>query len=174
MYGIPVVALIVVIVVYSVAVAPPSTSLAVDFAVKITIQLSNSTETRFVIPSRPIGVAGGAWATHQYDGDGVDSRHYPIYTDRSPDPYPGYSVIHVRSKVSRGYTLGDFFVLWGHPLGRDNTLGITARDGLHWGLCVETPPTRRAGLLSWDQEVLVKDATFVLRYFDPDTSSECG
>ncbi len=146
---------------YFVAFSPiQAPQAAEDFTFKISIQVSNGTAFSFVIPPA-IGVAGGIWRSHQYDQFGL-SGHYPLYTDQPPANYSGYSIVHVRSSVVRQYYLGDFFAVWGEPIGYNNTLGIPARNSFFWDMCVGGPGNVRPG--NWGGEFLVKDLPVELRY----------
>src|SRR5690242_17267961 len=106
LYAIPLVALIGLASIYILATNPFSGGLVLDYTVQMNIETSNSTHVQFIFPVDPVGESGGYWATHLHDSLGVDSSHYPIYMDRPPNPYPGYSVIHVRSRSNYTFVLG--------------------------------------------------------------------
>ncbi len=136
----------------------------------------NSTlRQQYVIPS-DIGAPGGIWKTHQYDSYGVAQR-YPVYflTQDVPQSYPGYFTVHVKSSVTRLYTLGDFFAVWGQPLGQNNTVSLTSppsssyhefRSSWVWSMCVLTSSSPRHG--GWGNEALVKDMQVELLYSSDD------
>ncbi len=172
LFSIPVLGLLIIVGLYYAAFAPlPTVTAAQDFTLTISIQLiaqssSGNTTTQFLVPPA-VGVPGGAWSTHRYDGDGLNQR-YPVYlvAPNSTGTYSGYSIIHVRSRVLRSYTLGDFFTVWGQPFGRNNTLGITSPPqpsltkfgpDWFWSLCIGTPPSVVSiPPLSWTNETLVR------------------
>jgi hypothetical protein len=168
-------ALVMLAVVYLLVVAPSaSPHAAVDFTLKMSVQYNNpanQTETRFIAPRFPVGVSGGLWASHQYDGYGLDG-HYPLYTELLSSN--SYFLIHVRSTVAHNYTLGDFFAVWGFPLGENNTIGVVASNGSHWQLCIGLAPPGRPIISNWGQQVLVKDVTFFLIYYNPSLGAGCA
>ena len=93
--------------------------------------------TTTVSPAPHIGEPGGYMYTQQYIADGVGGN-YPLHTvDTS-------GVVYIDSKVVRDYTLGDFFAVWGEPLGVNNTLGFkanyssTLRSPYVWSMCIRT------------------------------------
>ena len=148
---------------------------AEDFIVRINITISNASNTQGnqTVPSN-IGVPGGIWQTHTYDNYGLDG-HYPVYADPAPQYYPGYAVIHVRSKVVHQYTLGDFFNLWGWPLGQNLTLNRPAAvnggpAGYQWWMCTYYNPNSpfspnappQQGL--WKDEILLNGKSISLVY----------
>lgn len=140
---------------------PPPARPVVDFVFALSIQYHTQGGFRFLIPPA-IGVPGGIWASHQYDSYGLNSR-YPVYTEGPPNPYPGYSIIHVRTTAAHPFTLGDFFAVYGQTLGRNDTLGITAvPNGSFWDMCVGSPPAIRAGY--WAAEVLADRQNITLVY----------
>ncbi len=143
-------------------VAAPSPRPVVDFTVGLSIQYEyKGGQKQFLIPPA-VGVPGGIWAAHQYDSYGLDNR-YPVYTEDPPNPYPGFSLVHVRSTVAHSFTLGDFFAVYGKPLGRNDTLNIMAvPDGSFWDMCVGSPPAIRAGY--WGAEVLADRQNITLVY----------
>lgn len=157
--------------------APSNAPVVQDFTFKITIQVSyvnstGGTQGRFIIPPVNIGQCQGTWLSHQYDGYGIGGK-YPIYTltqDLS-NPYPGYSIIHVTSASNRNYTLGDFFAVWGEPLGYSNTLGFTTPPqtgskqfppSWYWAMCTGPPPGVPSN--KWGLEPLSKDKFVSLLY----------
>jgi hypothetical protein len=169
-------ALIMLAVVYLLVVAPSaSPHAAVDFTLKMSVQYNNpvnQTEARFIAPRTPVGVSGGLWASHQFDSYGLDG-HYPLFTELSPNH--NYFLLHVRSVVAHNYTLGDFFAVWGYPLGENNTIGVVASNGSLWQLCVGlAPPHLRPIISNWGQEVLVKDVYFFLIYYNPSLGAGCA
>jgi hypothetical protein len=171
-------ALVVLVVVYLLVVAPSaSPHAAADFTLKMSVQLntkdsSNQTVAQFIFPHYPVGISGGFWVSHQFDSYGLDG-HYPIYTELSSSN--SYFIIHVRSIVAHNYTLGDFFAVWGYLLGENNTLGVAADKGSLWQLCVGlAPPALRPIVSNWGQEPLSKDAYFFLIYYNPSLGAGCA
>jgi hypothetical protein len=148
-----------------------------DFTAKISIQVAGiqpngSRVIQFIIPPQ-IGVPGGEWNTHKYSSDGLNGR-YPIFSQDVSNPYRGYSVISVRSQVVRNYTLGDFFAVWGQPLGPKDTVGLTAppspgQTGFGanwtWDMCVQ-PAGSGITLGHWGSEIVTKDLNIILLYSD--------
>ncbi len=152
-----------------------------DFTVGVSIlfwQL-NSTKTgsyaRAIVPPA-IGVPGGVWASHQWDGDGLNN-HYPVYMDQpTAGNYSGVSFIHVRSRSTRVYTLWDFFNVWGQPIGQNLTLvyPVPPTDSNNfgstwfWDMCVKPP----GGVLGpppkdWGSLPLVQGGQTILLYYGP-------
>ena len=142
------------------------TNAALDFGVQISIQIENTNNTKvsFFVPPG-IGNPGNTWANHTFDGFGV-CGHYPLYVDApTSTQYPGYSVIHVKSTVSYNYVLGDFFAVWGYPIGQNKTLNLPSQPakGVFWFMCVGPDPNNlQQG--SWGQEVLKGDSPIILKY----------
>lgn len=136
-----------------------------DYQAQISIQVenNNSSQIKFIVPPL-IGKAGGAWASHALDQYGVDSNN-PVYTDTPPVNYPGYSFIHVRSNTIRNFTLGDFFSVWGYPIGADQTLTLPSHppDGAIWFMCVG-PSSNSLRPGHWGDEVLTTDNPIILIY----------
>lgn len=139
-YGIPLLALAVVTGVLLVDLFPaPPANAAMNFTFQLLVETTNKNGTlsQARAPARAVGESGGFWATNQYNVYGVDSGHYPLYMDPpSQLVCPGYCIIHVRSRVVYNYTLGDYFNVWGQPLGESNTIGITSYQGFVWEMCV--------------------------------------
>jgi hypothetical protein len=140
-YSIPLIALVGTAVVYGLTVAPASSPAAMDYTFQLLIEVTNKNVTnpmvRAIAPSNAIGIAGGSWASTQYNAYGVDQAHYPIYMD-----VPGIAcaqavcTIHVKSKVVHQYYLGDFFSVWGQTIGQNNTISITRSGNFAWQMCL--------------------------------------
>ena len=179
-YIAPILILIVALLSYVVLVPPPSRASAVlNYTVNISIAYSdNSTGTpriRYIPPRIAIGVPGGIWLNHTFDSYGVGSN-YPVFSLQPPSTnYPGYIQIYVRSTVDRVYTLGDFFAIWGEPIGMKNTLGLTTPPSSavmstfsvgstwFWDMCVgPNPNSLHEG--SWGAETLAPGKNIVLLY----------
>lgn len=112
---------------------------AVQFTLRLAIRgvTRGGSVSQVLLPSN-IGDPGGVNLSTRYLQDGVNG-FYPVSTRDQRD------TIYVESRVSRNYTLGDFFEVWGQPLGPANTLGrlenFTA-PGLKdffWGMCLIEP-----------------------------------
>ena len=165
---IPIIALAILASVYVIAASPfTSPKPALDYTFQLNIARSNGTALNYIIPTRPVGEAGGYWFNHTYDSYGVNS-HYPVYMDIPPNPYPGYSIIHVRSAVNRQYVLGDFFFVWGVTLGPSNTLNIPAANNYTWEMCLITPQNQVPSFL-WGQQPLSDGLHISLLYFKQGT-----
>jgi hypothetical protein len=101
-------------------------------------------------------------ATTRYLKDGIGGN-YPIYT------IDNTGVIYVQSQVTRQYTLGDFFEVWGNSLGPTNTLGRPANftstgvEDYFWSMCLKGAqgpvPT-----LDWGGHVLTNGEVISLVY----------
>jgi hypothetical protein len=72
-----------------------------------------------------IGIDHSLWADHTLDAFSETAGMAPLHTHDSS------GVIHVESKVTRSYTLGEFFAIWGQPLGPDQTLNLVP-DSSHY------------------------------------------
>ena len=174
LYSVPLLALAILLGVYYVATVSPQPK--EDFTVPISIQLVQLIQGGHYISYIPpvnVGVRGGFWFTHQYDGEGING-HYPVYGQESPGGNSSYSLIHVRSTVSRTYTLLDFFNVWGKPLGPNDTLTFTVpppasdtrfTNQWFWDLCIRIGS---GGIIpgSWTNQSLVPGEGIVLRYSD--------
>lgn len=89
-------------------------------------------------PAAHIGEAGGYLYNTTFLAYGVGGN-YPIHTvDTS-------GFVYIDSKVVRDYTIGDFFHVWGEPLGVNNTLGFKANYTTNgkapwiWSMCLRAP-----------------------------------
>ena len=132
-------ALLAVAVVFAMVVLPaPSAPAAMDYTFHLLIQTSNknSSQVRAIAPGNSIGEAGGYWATTRFNSYGLDPTHYPVYMDSPAIACTPGCIIHVKSRVIHAYTLGDFFDVWGQPLGQNNTIGVPSKDTFQWELCV--------------------------------------
>jgi hypothetical protein len=168
-FTIPIIALVVLASVYVLATNPFATSAkpALDYTFDINMARSNGTTIRYIVPTRAVGVAGGFWVNHTYDALGVNA-HYPIYMDVPPNPYPGYSAVHVRSLVNRQFLLGDFFSVWGVSLGQNNTLNIPAANNYTWEMCLVTGQNQVPSFL-WGQQSLSDGIHITLLYYKQGT-----
>ncbi len=95
--------------------------------------IARNNSTSAILPDPNIGTPGGVVATARYLQDGLNG-FYPLYTSRAN---PG--IIYVESQVARNYTLGDFFEVWGKPLGPLNTIGVRGNSTYFWDMCVRDP-----------------------------------
>lgn len=72
-----------------------------------------------------IGIQGGIYADHSLDQwldtrEGEEGTLAPIHTHDSS------GIIHVEARVTRGFTLGEFFSIWGQPCSSDRVLDYVA------------------------------------------------
>lgn len=155
-YLIPILALAGVILVYALGELPVTSSpAAMDFVDQFVIlyENNNGTMNRALYPPNAVGEPGGLWATTQYNSYGVDPQHYPLYMDPptiggqpGACQTSGSCLFHVKSKTVHQYTLGDFFNVWGQPIGVNNTVGIKPLTNQYgtfgWQMC--TGPTGSA------------------------------
>lgn len=122
--------------------------------------------------SKDIGVPGGVFSTTRYLSDGVNG-YYPVWARHYG------TTIWVDSRVQRSYTLGDFFEVWGAPLGPLNTLGyrenvttfrgnLTSSTSLFlWSMCLvdpHSPTTNIHTVNEWGSHVLRNNETITLTY----------
>ncbi len=164
-YAIPIIAVLIIATAFVVAyVLPPPGDVVMSFDVALEIQVANnSTSSRLVSPPI-VGVPGYTWVIHTFDIYGANHR-YPLYTDAPTSGAP-FSVIHVRSRAVVNYTLGDFFSVWGQPLGSSQTLNIPA-DNAHtfWQMCVGVVGNPPSAPGHWGSEVLRPNKLMVLVYY---------
>jgi hypothetical protein len=127
---------------------------------------------RYLLPDQSIGVPGGFMATTKYLSDGVNGN-YPMYSS----PYncgnsTGQTIcrIDILSKVDRQYTLGDFFGVWGVPLGPDQTLSprFSTNSTYLWTMCTSTRANVWVPSEDWGSHVLRKGEIILLDYSPPD------
>jgi hypothetical protein len=108
-------------------------------------------------------VPGGYWGNHTYDRDGLDNN-YPVYAYLPTNvSCPNALLIDVKSTVARNYTMGDFFSMWGEPIGPNNTIQIPNSGGMFWVMC-EGPSVQTLQPANWGQEVLATNQTYILTY----------
>jgi hypothetical protein len=139
---------------------------AVNFTSFLVIEVhstTNETQVRCVYPSTDVGVPGGYWGNHTYDRDGLDNN-YPVYAYLPTNvSCPTALPINVKSTVARNYTMGDFFSMWGQPIGPNNTIQIPNSGGMFWVMC-EGPSVQTLQPANWGQEVLATNQTYILAY----------
>jgi len=105
-----------------------------------------------------VGLNGGVWASHDLDhyldpNHGATGQLSPLHThDSSGD-------IHVEASVTRGFTLGEFFEVWGQPLGPAETLYFQADANHRLSLTVNGQPS---GL--WENVVFQDKQQIVISY----------
>lgn len=166
-YAIPIIAVLIIAAAFVVAyVLPPPNDVVMSFDVALEIQVANNrTSSRLVSPPI-VGVPGYTWATHTFDLYGAGGR-YPLYTDAPTGNSNPFSVIHVRSRAVVNYTLGDFFSVWGQPLGPSQTLSCCPADSTNtfWQMCVGLLGNPPSGLGKWEAEVLTPNKIMVLVYY---------
>jgi hypothetical protein len=105
-----------------------------------------------------IGLQGGAWASHDLDHwldlrEGAQGQLSPLHTHDSS------GTIHVEAAVTRGFTLGEFFAVWGQPLGPDQTWNLRA-DAQH----SLTLTVNGNGVSDWQNVVLADNQQIVINY----------
>jgi hypothetical protein len=142
----------------------------VSYSIRPMLKISvfyNTTSVRFrnIVVANNVGAPGGIVLSSRYLSDGVNG-YYPLSTR----DYSGY--IHVDSSVHRDYTLGDFFEVFGEPLGPLDTLGyhanVTARVPYTWSMCLidpylnGRPPAPPYPVDEWGSHVLRDNETITL------------
>ncbi len=124
---------------------------------------------RYIIPDKPIGIPGGYMSTNKYLSDGVNGN-YPLFT--SPTICGNITgtgdlcLVRTVSKVARSYTLGDFFDVWGVPLGPTETLSPSymANSTYFWDMCTSINGNTYVPTDQWGTHVLVTGETILLVY----------
>ncbi len=101
------------------------------------ILVSDGTER--IIPGN-IGIQNGIWASHDLDHfldtrEGAQGQLSPLHTHDTS------GVIHVEASVTRGFTLGEFFAVWGQPLGPSQTWDLVADQHHQLSLKVDGNPS---------------------------------
>jgi hypothetical protein len=109
------------------------------------------------LPSQ-IGIQGGQWASHDLDHyldtrEGATGTLSPLHTHDSS------GVIHVEAAVTRGFTLGEFFDVWGQPLGPSQALDLVADSNHALTLTVDNQPSS-----AWRDLVLRDNQQIVITY----------
>jgi hypothetical protein len=145
--AIPVLAIVIIgVLLYANYAYSQSTTLSFRTFLLIDVQQKGLSASVRIYPNGSIGLPGGIMNTTKYLSDGLNGR-YPLYTlDKT-------GVIYVQSTVTRSYTLGDFFQVWGEPLGTNNTLnlryyngpdtcGTSACSPYYWTMCIHDPVSR--------------------------------
>ncbi len=98
---------------------------------------------RRVVPAR-IGLGSGRWVDHSLDALGQPGAA-PLHT------HTASGRIHIESTVVRNYTLGEFFAIWGKPIGPDRLLDFVAGLGEQVNMTVNgTEAPVDAGLILVD------------------------
>jgi hypothetical protein len=170
-----VIALVSIVVVGTVFVASYDSARIVEtLSAKLLIAIWNKTATNSSLVGIPkdVGVPGGIFGTTRYMSDGVYG-YYPVWARHYGN------TIWVDSRVQRNYTLGDFFELWGVPLGPLDTLGYrenvtTFRGNLtsttylfFWSMCLVDPHASTNSIHiddAWGSHVLRDNETITLTY----------
>ena len=163
---IPVSATIIIVGLFLFASFPPQTVAAQEFqfAVSILIEKASTTTGVYVQLTQPIGEPGGFWSTTQFNSYGLDGR-YPIFAEPRQNTANGF-VGHVRSSKVLNYTFGDFFAVWGEPLG-NVTLGTPPGNGYSWSMCVGTSSNNQRPVVSvtdWPKQILVPNLIYFLKF----------
>lgn len=179
LYAIPLVALVGTAVVYGLTVAPASSPAAMDFSFQLLIEVTNKNVTnpqvRAIAPNNGIGIAGGYWASTLYNAYGVDQGHYPIYMDVPAIACASaVCTIHVKSKVVHQYLLGDFFSVWGQPIGQNDTIGFSRSGNFAWQMCLGSAGTAVSSD-QWGGLVLQSQLPLItLDYYDTANGLGCA
>lgn len=80
-----------------------------------------------------VGIDPNLWRDHTLDEYSLDGPSLsPLHTHEGGDT----GIIHVESTVTRGYTLGEFFAVWGQPLGPSRTMNMQADSNHRLSLLV--------------------------------------
>lgn len=145
--AIPVLAIVIIgVLLYANYAYSQNTTLSFRTFLLIDVQQKGLSGSVRIYPNGSIGLPGGIMNTTRYLSDGLSGR-YPLYTlDKT-------GVIYVQSTVARAYTLGDFFQVWGEPLGTNDTLnlryyngsdtcGTSACSPYYWTMCIHDPLSR--------------------------------
>ncbi len=151
-----------------------SARISENLSLRMLVNLWNQNSTAYsqIGILKDVGVPGGVFGTTRYLSDGLNG-YYPVWARH-------YSTtIWVDSKVQRNYTLGDFFEVWGAPLGPLDTLGyrenvttfrgnITSTTYLFfWSMCLVDPHTSSSSIHAvdeWGSHVLRNNETITLTY----------
>ena len=123
-----------------------------------------------VLPTSTIGVPGGIMNASTYLSDGLNGR-YPLYSENIGD-HGGTILIHIESRVVRNYTLGDFFAVWGEPIGPNRTFTLSSNrtspaqeNQFFWDMCIINPVTNfRTPSFDWGSHVLKDGETVDLLF----------
>lgn len=104
------------------------------------------------------GAAAGAYVDHSLDDfldlrEGQKGQLAPVHT------HDGSGYIHVEASVTRAFTLGEFFDVWGQPLGPTNTWNFVADPSHHITLKVNDVANT-----DWRELVLVDNQKVEIRY----------
>lgn len=170
-YGVPLIALAAVALVFTITVLPPpSVPAAMDYTFKLLVEVTNKegNSTRAIAPPQAIGEAGGSWnVSAPYSSDSVDSSHYPVYMDAPYQACTPVCLIHVKSRIVHTYTLGDFFNVWGQPLSENNTIGIPAKSGFVWEMCIGPDPSTATVSSLWGGQPLQSNIDLTLDFYNP-------
>lgn len=110
------------------------------------------------IPSN-IGLQGGPWVSHELD-QYIDPNEVRGGAQLSPlHTHDSSGIIHVEAAVTRGFTLGEFFAVWGQPLGPQQTWNMAANSNHQLTLEVDGVAS---GL--WESLLLQDGQHIVVRY----------
>jgi hypothetical protein len=178
-YAIPLIALAGVAFVYALTVLPsPTYPAAMDYTFKLLIEVANKNSTaplvRAIAPGHAIGESGGYWASTQYNNDSVDSTHYPVYMDDPSIACTPTCLIHVKSRFVHQFTLGDFFNVWGYPLGENNTISVPRNGSFAWEMCIGPDPSSASISTLWGAQPLQPNIDIKLYFFDTVNGTGCA
>ena len=177
LYSIPIAALLIVTLVFALYLLPePDHPTAMNFTLQMVIETSNSNGTlvNAVAPKEAIGESGGYWATNQFDGYGINRDHYPLYMDSPETACTPACTIHVASTIVFNYTLGDFFNVWGQPLGPTNTLGQQSIGNYTWEMCLGGTSSTVTVSNAWGNLPLAPNLDITIQYYDQISGLPCG
>ena len=131
--------------------------------------VNQSSQVRYIVPDKPIGIPGGYMATNKYLSDGVRGN-YPLFSSPSlcgnVTGTGDLCLIRILSKVARSYTLGDFFDVWGVPLGPSETLSpsYVTNSTYLWEMCISASGSNYVPNSDWGNHVLVTGESVLLVY----------
>jgi hypothetical protein len=158
-YGIPLVAVLIVGVALYATYAQSQVALQQQFFLVIQLKKGDSTGNVVTTDIRlagNIGASGGVMYTQKYLRYGINGN-YPMHTVDSS------GLVYIDSNIARSYTLGDFFEVWGFPLGINKTLtfsaNYTASPPYYWDMCIRAG-TSEIPDPSWGNHV-IKDREII-------------
>ena len=153
------VAAVVALVVVAVAFSPPGQRgpcdgelSAIHYHARLDIYNGANLQT---IPSN-IGLAAELWKDHSLDACASGPGAAAMHVHEGPDED---NVIHVEAKIARNYTLGEFFAIWGQPMGPTKVWLFTADSTHALRIVVNGNPTP-----AWGDLVLADGQVIEIHY----------